>query len=69
MARIVCGANEVTSARFDGKTVESVKGELREILNIPDGADVLVNGAGAGCGTSLRAGDELEFVKPAGEKG
>lgn len=70
MARIVCGPNEIDNPRYDGKTIEAVKTELREVLNIPDGAAVILNGASsASCATALRAGDELEFVKPAGEKG
>lgn len=70
MARIVCGPNELDNPRYDGKTIQDVKAELREVLNIPEGATVLLNGAASpGCATPLREGDELEFVKPAGEKG
>lgn len=70
MARIVCGPNELDNPHFDGKTIEAIKVELREVLNVPEGATVLLNGAPCqSCATSLRTGDELEFVKPAGEKG
>lgn len=70
MARIVCGPNDIENSRYDGKTIEQVKAELKDVLNIPEGATVLLNGQAAqGTNVSLRAGDELEFVKASGDKG
>ncbi len=70
MARIVCGPNAIDSSRYDGKTIEAVKTELREVINIPEGATVLLNGSpSTTCTTPLRSTDELEFIKSAGEKG
>jgi hypothetical protein len=70
MARIICGANELEDARWEGKTIEQVRNELRCVMNIPENATVLLNGEEASdLGSTLRAGDELEFVKPAGSKG
>jgi len=69
MAKIICGANELDDARWDGKTVSQVREELGAVLNIPENASVLLNGDEAQGNVALRSGDELEFVKAAGEKG
>jgi len=70
MTRIICGANELEDARWEGKTIEQVRNELRCVMNIPDNATVLLNGEEASDpGAALGSGDELEFVKPAGSKG
>lgn len=70
MARIVCGPNELDNARYDGKTIDDIRAELHDVLNIPEGAIVLMNGREAQTSsTTVRAGDELEFVKAAGDKG
>lgn len=70
MAKIICGPNELEGDRWDGKTVDQVRQELGIVLNIPEAAAVLLNGRESAQGTVvLRAGDELEFVKAAGEKG
>jgi hypothetical protein len=70
MSRIICGANELQDARWEGKTIEQVREELRCVMNIPDNAAMLLNGEEApDPGHTLRSGDELEFVKPAGSKG
>lgn len=59
-------------------TVTLENGDLRELiavareenlLNIPEGATVLVNGAEAAEDTVLEEGDEVVFGKAAGEKG
>jgi hypothetical protein len=69
MAKIICGANELDDSRWDGKTVDQVREELGVVLNIPENAAVLLNGDEAQGNATLRSGDELEFVKAAGEKG
>lgn len=70
MSRIICGANELDDTRWDGKSVEQVRSELRCVLNIPDEAVVRLNGEEIrDVSETLRSGDELEFVKPAGSKG
>lgn len=70
MAKIICGANELDDARWDGKTIDQVREELKTVLNIPEGASVLLNGDEARqTNVALREGDTLEFVKAAGEKG
>lgn len=70
MAKIICGANELDDDRWDGKTIDQVREELEPVLNIPKDAQILLNGDEARqTNVALRAGDELEFVKAAGEKG
>ena len=70
MSKIICGANEVEIARYAGKTITQVRQELATVLNIPAGCAVLLNDITVADETSvLRATDELEFVKQAGEKG
>lgn len=69
MAKIVCGPNELEGVEWDGKTIEDVKNLLTPILNIPRDATILLNGNQPSGNVSLRAGDELEFVKASGDKG
>jgi len=70
MPRIICGANELDDANLTGKSVDESKSELKDVLNVPEGALVRLNGEEVGArNVSLREDDELEFVKPAGSKG
>ena len=57
-------------------TLTAENGNIRELLaavrdelNIPGGANFLVNGAAADEDYILRDGDEVAATKPAGEKG
>ena len=52
-----------------GMTVGEVHGHLQEAYGIAPNAQVNVNGIEATHDTRLDAGDELEFVRSAGEKG
>lgn len=68
--RILNGVNELTSESLVGRSIEEVRRELRTPLNIGDGAEIFLNHERAtDPATLLRQGDELEFMKPAGEKG
>lgn len=70
MAKIVSGANELEGAQFDGKSIDQIRTELGPVLNIAKDAVVILNGDEDPSSNSvLRSGDELEFVKAAGEKG
>jgi hypothetical protein len=57
---------EVTIA---GKSVGEVRQALREPLNIDPRALALVNGRDVAASYRLKEGDQLEFVRLAGEKG
>ncbi len=52
-----------------GKTVGAVSEFLREVLNVDTMAQGIVNGKTAESGYVLKSGDNLEFIKPAGQKG
>jgi len=66
--QVSCGAN---SADFpvEGKTVGAVQEFLKEVLNIDRLAEGQVAGASVETSYVLKAGDVLEFIKPAGSKG
>jgi hypothetical protein len=65
---VACGAN---SGSFDvvGRKVTEVADFLREVLNIDRLSTGLVNGKEVDASYSLKSGDRLEFLKPAGRKG
>ena len=70
MAKITCGVNELENDRFDGKTVAQLRNELGAVLNVPANPTILLNAEPIDDEeTVLEDGDELEFVKAAGEKG
>ncbi len=65
---VSCGAS---SGNFPvaGKTVKDVGDFLREVLNVDRLSTGLVNGKEAPADYTLKEGDNLEFLKPAGKKG
>jgi hypothetical protein len=67
--RVVHGANESYFDNLSGKTVGSVRKNLREVFNIPGDAEAKINGKTVGDDFILEAGSNLEFLKSAGEKG
>ncbi len=56
-------------AAIAGKSVAEVRQALKEPLNIDPRALALVNGLDAVASYVLKEGDQLEFVRLAGEKG
>ncbi len=56
-------------AAIAGKSVAEVRQALKEPLNIDPRALALVNGRDAVAAYVLKEGDQLEFVRLAGEKG
>jgi len=66
--QVSCGAS---SGAFPvvGRTVREVGDFLREILNVDQLSTGLVNSKEVGADYVLKAGDMLEFLKPAGKKG
>ncbi len=56
-------------AAIAGKSVAEVRQALKEPLNIDPRALALVNGRDAAASYVLKEGDQLEFVRLAGEKG
>jgi len=66
--QVSCGAN---SGAFPvaGRSVSEVGDFLREVLNVDKLSTGLVNGSEVGGDYTLKPGDTLEFLKPAGKKG
>ena len=63
------GVNSISSDTVAGKTVAEVRGQVEEVLNVPDSAQVRVNGSPAGEDDAIPENATVEFVKVAGEKG
>jgi len=66
--QVSCGAS---AGRFpvEGRSVAEVGEFLREVLNVDKLSTGLVNGKEVAGDYKLKAGDNLEFLKPAGKKG
>jgi len=66
--RVSCGAS---SSKYNvvGKSVGAVSEILRGVLNIPTGANGIVNGENVRDSIILKDGDVLEYLKVAGKKG
>jgi molybdopterin converting factor small subunit len=63
------GVNTIAVDTAVGKTVEELRDQVSELLNVPDSAQVRVNGAPVDDDTVLQDNSTVEFVKVAGEKG
>lgn len=63
------GVNSLTLDNLAGKSVREVRSELGDLLNVPDSAQVRINGAAATDDSFIADGATVEFVKVAGEKG
>jgi len=63
------GVNSISSDTVAGKTVGEVRDQVEEVLNVPESAQVRVNGAPADEEEEIADGATVEFVKVAGEKG
>jgi len=66
--RISYGVHSLEVA-IAGKSISEVRQALKEPLNIDPRALALVNGRDAAASYVLKEGDQLEFVRLAGEKG
>ncbi|MCK6499232.1 MAG: hypothetical protein L6Q38_07100 [Nitrospira sp.] len=63
------GVNTLTLDTLAGKTVREVRSDLGDLLNIPESAQVRINGAVATDDNAVADGASVEFVRLAGEKG
>jgi hypothetical protein len=68
LVRISYGVHNLEVA-IAGKSVGEVRQALKEPLNIDPRALALVNGRDVAASYLLKEGDQLEFVRLAGEKG
>ncbi len=71
MPKLICGVNTVNVSEAEGKTIGEAIKTFGQVLNIPkENCTILVNGDEVeDKDTVINAGDEVEFVKAAGEKG
>ena len=63
------GINNVQVGDVAGLTVRQVYDRFKSALNLTDGLQVRVNGVAADGAALVRDGQNIEFVKVAGEKG
>jgi hypothetical protein len=66
--KVVYGVNEL-SLDLGGKSIRGIWKMLEQVLNLPRETTVSVNGQKVVDDYIVRAGDEIEFLKPAGIKG
>ena len=66
--QVTCGAS-TGNFPVTGRTVAEVGEFLREVLNVDKLSSGMVNGTQVDGDYKLKAGDNLEFLKPAGKKG
>lgn len=66
--KLVCGAN-TQEAAVAGRTVNDIRRDFGEVLNIPPDAQAIISGDNVQGVYVLRSGDTLEFLKPSGTKG
>lgn len=67
---LICGANRMEVAGYVGKTVEDVREEYKEVLNLPDdNVRILVRGDDVDEDYEFRQGDVVDFLRAAGSKG
>ncbi|MGD0088290.1 MAG: hypothetical protein ABSE73_00025 [Planctomycetota bacterium] len=63
------GVNTINADSVAGRTIAEIREQAAEILNVPDNAQVRVNGSPAAEDAVVADGATVEFVKVAGEKG
>ena len=66
--RVICGVHTL-DAQVAGRTIGDVRGALSQALNISPEAIAVVDGGEVGADHVLEAGEQVEFVRLAGEKG
>ena len=71
MPKLICGVNTANVGDAEGKTINEAVRAYGQVLNIPkENCKILVNGDEIDDrDTVINAGDDVEFVKAAGEKG
>lgn len=69
-ATVICGVEKVGPlSSLVGKTVDEIRDEFGDILNIPESTTPLVNDVVVRESYELVDGDELVFSRPTGQKG
>ena len=66
---LISGPGRLPGQNLTGLTVGEVRERFADVLNIPDGATVTVNGISVPEGQVIVDGEEILFAKPLGQKG
>lgn len=66
---VVCGANSYPFDGLAGKPVGAVPRDLTNVIKIPQGAQIFVNGKSNDGTRILQPGDQAEFVMPSSPLG
>ena len=67
--RFICGANTQELEGVSGKKLGEVKDQLVDVLNIPSPVQCILGGQSVSDDYELKEGEQIEFVRPAGDKG
>lgn len=67
--KFTCGANELVNDSFNGQEIGDVIPQISNILNVTRDHQVRINGQEVASDYEIEAGDNVEFVKAAGQKG
>ena len=68
LIRVMCGVHSL-EVGLAGKAIAEIRRALAQPLNIDPRAVAVLNGAQVAETTATKAGDQVEFVRLAGEKG
>ena len=63
------GVNTLSLDNLVGKTVGDVRDQVEDLINVPESAQVRLNGSPVGDDATIPDHATIEFVKVAGEKG
>jgi len=68
-ATVVSGVERISTSEIVGLTVDDIRDQFSDLLNISDEATALVGGNSVEGNYTLKAGDELVFSRVLGSKG
>lgn len=66
---VISGGERVKSEGIVGSTIDQVRADYHDVLNIPGDATATVNGNAVAKTYRLVGGDEVVFSRPLGQKG
>lgn len=69
MVTLISGPNRIDTEVSGSTTVGQLRDDFEDVLNIPENAVATVNGNAADNASRVRAGDQVAFTRPTGQKG
>lgn len=70
LTKVACGGNSLPFDNIGGMKLGTLRRKCAEVLNITAAHSIVtVNGRQVDEEYTLRGGEEVEFIKPAGQKG